>query len=63
MASRSHLTYGARASHQRHPLVKKLFELAEAKKSNIVVSADLTNTSDLLALADRMYNNATNIVF
>ena len=53
MASKSHLTYSARASQHKEPMVKRLFELAETKKSNVIVSADLTNTPDLLDLADR----------
>ncbi|KAL9125487.1 MAG: hypothetical protein Q9217_005316 [Psora testacea] len=53
MASKSHLTYSARASQHKQPVVKKPFELAETKKSNVIISADLTNTSDLLNLADQ----------
>ena len=61
MASKSHLTYSTRASQHTEPVVKRLFELAETKNPNVIVSADLTNTSDLLDLADRkdncLYNN------
>jgi len=34
--------------------LKKLFTIAESKKSNVTVSADLTSTEDLLALADSL---------
>lgn len=54
MSSKSHLTYGARASNHPNPLARKLFEVAEAKKSNVTVSADLTTTEELLNLADGM---------
>ena len=52
MASKSHLTYETRAIQHSDPMVKKLFELAETKRSNVIVSADLRNTKDLLDLAD-----------
>ncbi|KAL9100916.1 MAG: hypothetical protein Q9163_003776 [Psora crenata] len=54
MASKSTLGYAERARKHPNRLAKKLFETAEAKKSNIVISADLTNTNDLLALADEL---------
>lgn len=53
MSSRSQLTYGARASNHPNPLARKLFQVAEAKKSNVTVSADVTTTRELLDLADR----------
>lgn len=53
MASKSSLSYAARAEKHASPVAKRLFQLAEAKKSNIVVSADLTTTEELLSLADR----------
>ncbi|KAK6519158.1 orotidine 5'-phosphate decarboxylase [Arthrobotrys megalospora] len=52
MASKSNLTYAARAKLHPHPVVKKLFETAEAKQSNLIISADMTNSKDLLELAD-----------
>jgi len=54
MTSKSTLRHSERALTHHNALVRKLFETAEAKKSNIVVSADLTNTKDLLELADSM---------
>ena len=53
MSSRSQLTYRARATNRPNPLARKLFEVAEAKKSNVTVSADVTTTKELLDLADR----------
>lgn len=52
MASKSNLTYAERARQHDNPVAKKLFEIAKTKKSNVVVSADLTTTSELLELAD-----------
>ncbi|PTU18593.1 hypothetical protein P175DRAFT_0503389 [Aspergillus ochraceoroseus IBT 24754] len=54
MSSKSTLTYGARAKNHPNPLTKKLFEIAEAKKTNVTVSADVTTTKELLDLADRL---------
>lgn len=53
MSSQSRLTYAARATNHPNPLARKLFEVAEAKKSNVTVSADVTTTKELLDLADR----------
>ena len=52
MASRSRLSFAKRAEQHKHPLAKQLFQLAEKKQSNVVVSADLTTTDELLDLAD-----------
>ncbi|KAJ5730269.1 Orotidine 5'-phosphate decarboxylase [Penicillium malachiteum] len=54
MSSKSQLTYAARATTHPNPLARKLFEVAEAKKSNVTVSADVTTTKELLELADRL---------
>lgn len=54
MSSKSQVTYGVRASNHPNPLARKLFQVAEAKKSNLTVSADVTTTKELLDLADRM---------
>lgn len=53
MSSRSQLTYAARAQNHPNVLTKKLFEIAEEKKTNVTVSADVTTTKELLDLADR----------
>ncbi len=52
MASRSNLTYARRAADHPNPLVKTLFGIAERKQTNLVLSADLTTTKELLAIAD-----------
>ncbi|KAF5018783.1 hypothetical protein F66182_9233 [Fusarium sp. NRRL 66182] len=54
MASQSTKTYASRAAHHQHPVARRLFSLAEAKKSNLVVSADLTDTQSLLTCADEL---------
>jgi orotidine-5'-phosphate decarboxylase len=53
MSSKSQLTYSARAQSHPNPLARKLFQVAEEKKSNVTVSADVTTTKELLDLADR----------
>lgn len=54
MTSKSTLSYAERAKRHAHPVARRLFKIAEAKKSNVVVSADVTMTKELLELADRM---------
>jgi len=54
MSSKSSWTYGKRAEASTNPLLRKLFAIAESKKSNVTVSADLTSTDALLALADSL---------
>ena len=54
MTSKSFLAYSKRALTHENPVAKRLFEIAEEKKSNIVVSADVTTTTELLAIADSM---------
>lgn len=53
MSSKSQTPFGTRASCHPNPLARRLFEVAEAKKSNVTVSADVTTTKELLDLADR----------
>jgi len=55
MASRSDLSYEQRAKDHPNPLVKRLFHIAREKKTNIVLSADLTTTEELLSLADSKF--------
>jgi orotidine-5'-phosphate decarboxylase len=52
MASKSHLSYGQRAAKHQNPLVKRLFEIADRKKTNVVLSADLTTTKELVDIAE-----------
>lgn len=52
MTSKSTISYAERARVHINPVVKKLFEIAEAKKSNVVLSADVTTTKELLELAN-----------
>jgi hypothetical protein len=52
MSSLSQLTYEARASKHRNPLARRLFTIASEKKSNVVVSADVTTSKELLDLAE-----------
>ena len=53
MSSASGQTYDERASKHPNALVRRLFMIAEHKQTNVVVSADVTETWELLALADR----------
>ncbi|KAI9789352.1 MAG: orotidine 5'-phosphate decarboxylase [Peltula sp. TS41687] len=52
MATKSRLSHAHRAEAHTNPLVKKLFRIAETKKTNVIVSADLTRMKELLALVE-----------
>ena len=52
MASKSNLSYAERAKQHPNQLVRRLFAIAESKETNIVLSADLATTQELLQLAD-----------
>jgi len=52
MASRSTVSFAQRGAEHPNPLVGRLFEIAEKKKTNVVLSADLTTTKELLTIAD-----------
>jgi orotidine-5'-phosphate decarboxylase len=52
MASRTTQAYGRRAADHPNRLCEKLFEIAESKKTNITLSADLTTTKELLEITD-----------
>lgn len=52
MASRIELTFAQRAEKHPNALTRQLFAIAERKQTNIVLSADLTSTDDLLKIAD-----------
>jgi hypothetical protein len=53
MSSNSTLPYANRAESHPHPVVKQLFDIAEAEKSNVIISADMRISDELWALADR----------
>ena len=53
MTSRSSLTYAERATQHVHAVAKLFLETAERKQSNVVVSADLTTSHELLECANR----------
>lgn len=52
MTSRSNLPYHVRAEQHDNKLVKELFRIAEKKKTNLVLSADLTTSEELCKVAD-----------
>ncbi len=52
MTSKSTVSYAERAVNHSNPLAKKIFEIAERKKTNVVLSADLRTTDELLHIAD-----------
>jgi len=54
MASKYSLSYATRGANHPNHLAKRLLELAETKKTNIVLSADLTTTKELLSIADEL---------
>jgi orotidine-5'-phosphate decarboxylase len=47
-------TYAARARSHKSPLARRLFEIMEKKRSNLAISADMTDTKSLLEMADGM---------
>ncbi|KAK8116464.1 orotidine 5'-phosphate decarboxylase PyrG [Apiospora kogelbergensis] len=47
-------SYHERSLHHPHPVARRLFQVAEAKESNLVISADFTDTKSLLACADEL---------
>lgn len=58
MSSKSQLTYRVRARKHPNVLARRLFEIAEAKQTNVTVSADVTTTRELLELCDRTPNRS-----
>ena len=52
MASKTTHAYAERAAAHPNQLSSRLFEIAESKKTNITLSADLTTTKELLDIAD-----------
>jgi len=55
MTSKSSLPYHLRAQQHSNPIARKLFEIAELKKTNLVLSADLTTTEELCNVANGTY--------
>lgn len=53
MTSRSAVPFAERARAHPHPLARRLFRLALAKRSTLVLSADVTCADELLEMADR----------
>lgn len=48
------LTYEEKAASAHHPVCKRLFSVMHKKKSNLVVSADLTSSHELFHLLDQV---------
>lgn len=51
------LTYEEKLQHAQHSSAKKLLEIAIKKQSNLIASADVITTKELLAFADRVGPN------
>lgn len=49
-----HKPFFERREHFRNPVARKLCEIAAAKKSNLILSADVTSSDELLTLADKL---------
>ena len=56
MSNKTEVSYSERAKSHPHPLAKRLFKIAERKQTNIVLSADLITTQELLTIADSKSN-------
>ncbi|RMD44225.1 hypothetical protein DV735_g904, partial [Chaetothyriales sp. CBS 134920] len=52
MSNKKTATYTQRAQEHPHPVAKKLFETADRKQTNLVLSADVTTTDELLTIAN-----------
>lgn len=54
MTAAAQLSYRARIPYCRVQLAKELLSLMEEKKSNLCISADVTSSAELVALADTL---------
>jgi len=54
VAKPKRVPYEQKASQAKNAALKRLYEVMVAKKSNLSVAADVTSTSDLLALVDQV---------
>ncbi|KAL8365269.1 hypothetical protein RB595_004192 [Gaeumannomyces hyphopodioides] len=52
MTSKSDVTYERRGELHKSPVAKRLFSIAASKKTNLVISADFTDSKSLLKCAD-----------
>jgi len=51
---KTRLSYQEKFEHAQHSVSKKLLEIALAKESNLIASADVTTTQELLDLAEKV---------
>jgi len=63
MTSKSNLSYSIRAKNHDNLLVQELFRVAEEKKTNLVLSADLTTSEELCRVADGTISQLCNVFF